>query len=151
MSPQNRLTSESQAQIDKAQHNEETIEALRRAEQKYRSIFENAAEGIFQTTPDGKYLSVNPALARMYGYDAPEALMNSVGDIGSLVYVDPKRRIEFKRLIAEQGYVERFEYEAYRRDGSKIWLSENARAVCDESGAVIFYEGAVQDVTERKH
>src|SRR5205814_2087757 len=96
------------------------------------------------------YLSVNPALARMYGYDTPEALMNTVGDIGSLVYVDPKHRIEFKRLIAEQGFLERFEYEVYRKDRSRVWLSENARAVQDATGAVIYYEGAVQNITERK-
>jgi PAS domain S-box-containing protein len=124
--------------------------ALKQAEEKYRSIFENAAEGIFQTTPDGKYLSVNPAMARMYGYNSPEALMNSVGDIGSLVYVDPKRRHEFKRLIAEQGYVERFELEVYQKDGRPIWLSENARAIRDENGSIMYYEGAVQDITERK-
>jgi PAS domain S-box-containing protein len=125
-------------------------DALKQAEEKYRSIFENAAEGIFQTTPDGKYLSVNPALARMYGYGAPEELMTSVSDIGPLVYVNPERRMEFKQMIAERGFVERFEYEVYRKDRSRVWLSENARAVRDASGAVIFYEGAVQDITERK-
>src|SRR5439155_2140659 len=68
--------------------------ALRNAEEKYRSIFENAAEGIFQTTPDGGYVSVNPALARMYGYGSPDELMTTVGDIGQVVYVNPERRTE---------------------------------------------------------
>jgi PAS domain S-box-containing protein len=125
-------------------------EALRQAEEKYRSIFENAVEGIFQTTPEGRYISVNPALARMYGYDSPEELMASVNDIGHLLYVNPERRTEFKRLIEAQGFVERFEYEVYRKDGSRIWVSENARAARDASGAVIYYEGTVQDITERK-
>lgn len=125
-------------------------EALRQAEEKYRSIFENAIEGIFQTTPDGHYLSVNPALARMYGYASPEELMSSVTDIGRTVYVNPERREEFKRVIEEQGVVHGFEYEVYRRDGTTLWLSESARAVRDESGKVLFYEGSVVDITERK-
>jgi PAS domain S-box-containing protein len=125
-------------------------EALREAEQKYRAIFENAIEGIFQTTPDGRYISVNPALARMYGYDSPEELIASVTDISRTIYVDPNRRNEFKRLIEVQGLVELFEYEVYRKDGSKIWLCENARAVRDATGATLYYEGTVEDVTERK-
>jgi PAS domain S-box-containing protein len=124
-------------------------EALRQTEQKYRAIFENAVEGIFQTTPEGEYLSVNPALARMYGYASPEELM-AISDIGQVVYVDPDRRNEFKRLIESQGSVELFEYEVYRKDGSKIWLCENARAVRDASGTVIYYEGTVEDITQRK-
>jgi PAS domain S-box-containing protein len=128
----------------------EAEETLRRTEQKYRSIFENAIEGIFQTTPDGKYLSVNPALARMYGYDSSEELIASVSDIGHVVYVDPARRDEFKRLIEAQGFVELFEYEVYRKDRSKIWICENARAVRDTTGATQYYEGTVEDITERK-
>src|ERR1700740_1678269 len=99
MSPQNVLTSASHAQIDKARNYEETIEALRRAEQKYRSIFENATEGIFQTTPDGHYLSANPALARMYGYDSPEELLAALTDISRQLYVQPGRRAEFTRAM----------------------------------------------------
>src|SRR5438270_1278989 len=125
-------------------------EALRTAEQKYRAIFENAIEGIFQTTPDGKYISVNPAMARMYGYSSPEELTNSVADIGRKVYVDPERRSEFKCQIEKQGFVELFEYEAFRKDGSKIWLCENARAVRDENGGIIYYEGTVEGITEQK-
>lgn len=124
-------------------------EALQKAEQKYRAIFENAIEGIFQTTPEGTYVSVNPALARMYGYDSPEELM-AVGDIGAQVYVDPERRKEFKRQIEAQGFVELFEYEVYRKDGRRIWLSENARAVRNENGEIIYYEGTVEDITEQK-
>ncbi|HYR22435.1 MAG TPA: PAS domain S-box protein [Chthoniobacterales bacterium] len=125
-------------------------EALRQTEEKYRAIFENAIEGIFQTTPDGKYISVNPAMARMYGYSSPQELTDSVADIGRTVYVDPERRVEFKHLIEKQGFVELFEYEVYRKDGSKIWLSENARAVRDENGVIIYYEGTVEDITEQK-
>lgn len=125
-------------------------EALREAEQKYRSIFENAIEGIFQTTPEGKYISVNPALARMYGYVSPEELVASVSDIGRSIYVNPERRNQFKQLIETQGFVELFEYEVYRKDRSKIWLCENARVVRAANGAVSYYEGTVEDITERK-
>jgi PAS domain S-box-containing protein len=125
-------------------------EALRKAEHKYREIFENSIEGIFQTTPEGKYLGANPALARMYGYDSPEDLIASVTDIGRKVYVDPERRSEFKRLIEHHGFVKLFEYEVYRKDQSKMWICENARAVRDATGAIIYYEGTIEDITHRK-
>jgi len=124
--------------------------AVRKAEEKYRLIFENAIEGMFQTTPSGKCLSVNPAFARMFGYDSPEQLIANVSDIAHKLFVDPARREELKRLMETQGFVELFEYEAYRKDGTRIWLSENARVVRDASGAILYYEGTVQDVTQRK-
>ena len=125
-------------------------DAKRQVEDRFRRIFENAVEGIFQTTPDGTYLSVNPALARMYGYASPEELMGTVRDIGAGVYADPKRREEFKRIIAERDVIERFDYQVRRRDGSLIWISENARAVKDANGEICCYEGSVEDITERK-
>jgi PAS domain S-box-containing protein len=129
---------------------DERTQELRQAEEKYRGIFEESIAGIFQTTPDGSYLSVNPALARMHGYASPEELMAERTDIERQVYVDPRRRKEFKRLMEAQGMVEQFEYEIYRRDGSQIWLSENARAVRDAQGAVVCYIGTIEDITERK-
>jgi phosphoserine phosphatase RsbU/P len=130
---------------------EETIEALRRAEQKYRSIFENATEGIFQTTPDGQYLSANPALARMYGYDSPGELLAAMTDISRQLYVRPDRRAIFTLAMRREGRIADFESEIYRRDGSIIWISENARAVHDEvTGELLYYEGMVQDITRRK-
>ena len=139
------------AKIDHAQSYEETIEALRRAEQKYRSIFENATEGIFQTTPEGKYLSANPALARMFGYDSPDELLADLTDIGSQLYVDPDRRRKFALAIRHDGRIQDFEAQIYRRDKSVIWISENARAVHDEvTGELLYYEGMVQDITSRK-
>jgi PAS domain S-box-containing protein len=124
--------------------------ALRTAEEQYRSIFENAVEGIFQTTRDGHYLVANPTLARMYGYDSVAELQASVTDIGSGLYVKPQRREEFQRLIEQTGKIHRFESEIYRKDGSVIWISEHARGVYDEAGAVLYYEGTVEDITERK-
>lgn len=129
---------------------ERAEQALRQAEDRYRSIVENAVEGFFQTTPAGGYVSMNPALARMYGYESPAELMAAVRDIGQQVYVDPNRRADFKRAMEEHGLVQGFEYQVYRKDGSKIWLSENARVVRDANGAVLYYEGTVVDITERK-
>jgi PAS domain S-box-containing protein len=125
-------------------------EALRAAEQKYRDIFENAGEGIFQSTPDGRYIAANPALARMYEYASPEELIHSRQDISLQVYVDPTRREEFKRQLEERGAVTEFEHEVFRKDSSRLWISVNARAVQDEQGVIQYYEGMVQDITERK-
>ncbi len=124
--------------------------ALRTAEEQYRGIFENAVEGIFQTTADGCYLVANPTLARMYGYDSVADLQASVTDISKRLYVNPQRRAEFQRLIAQAGEVHRFESEIYRKDGSVIWISEHARAAYDPAGTLLYYEGTVQDITERK-
>ena len=111
-----------------------------RPEEKFRQLFENAVEGIFQTTPDGTYLSVNPALARMYGYSSPAELIETVRNIGQVVYVDPRRREEFQRRIEEHGFLEAFESEVFRKDGTKIWISESARAVRDENGHTVSHE-----------
>ena len=114
-------------------------------------IFENATEGIFQTTPEGKYLSANPALARMYGYDSPGELLEDLIDIGRQLYVEPDRRRKFTLAMRSDGQIEDFESQIYRRDGSVIWISENARAVHDEvTGELLYYEGMVLDITRRK-
>ncbi len=128
----------------------EAAQALQEAERRYRSIFENAIEGVFQTTPDGTYIAVNPALARIYGYHSPEDLIVGLRDISHQLYVEPERRQEFMRLMEEQGSVSNFESRVYRRDGEIIWISENARAVYDEAGKLSCYEGTVEAITERK-
>lgn len=124
--------------------------SLRQAEANYRSIFENAVEGIFQTTLEGRYLIANPALARIYGYDSPEDLIQSFSDISKQLYVEPGRRAEFLQLLSEQGSVVRFESQVQRKDGSLIWISENARIVRDENGEPLCFEGTVEDITELK-
>lgn len=121
---------------------------LEKAERQYRSIFENAIEGIFQSSPEGQYLSVNPSLAHIYGYDSPEELTN-LTDI-SQMYVDPHRRQEFMELIREQGQVIGFESQIYRRDRQIIWICENARVITNHRGEIIAYEGTVEDITRRK-
>jgi PAS domain S-box-containing protein len=123
---------------------------LRQAEQKYRGIFENSIEGIFQTAPDGHYLSANPALARIYGYNSPGELVTALGDIERQLYIEPSRRAEFIRLVQRDGSVADFESQVWRKDGQAIWISETARAVRGPDGEVLYYEGTVQDITERK-
>ena len=126
-------------------------EALHQMEAKYRSMFENAVSGIFQTTPDGHYLDANPALARLYGYDSTREMMANLTDIQHQLYVDPKRRQEFIAALQEHDAVSEFESKIYRRDGSIIWISENARAVRNSQGELLYYEGFVEDITQRKH
>jgi len=129
---------------------EEAVALLQRAEEKYRSIFENAVWGIFQTTHDGRYLAANPALARLYGYDTPEAMMAGIGDIERDLYVDPTRRGEFARLMQQHDTLSGFESQIRRRDGRVIWISEHARAIRDPKGRLLYYEGTVEDITRRK-
>lgn len=125
-------------------------EALRRSEERYRNIFENAFEGIFQSTPDGRYLAVNPSFARMFGFDSPEEMISQVTDIGRQLYVNPEDRLRFVRELSEKGFVSNFEVEVVRRDGQRIWISINARAVKDKEGKIIYYEGTNEDVTLRR-
>src|ERR1700730_16506765 len=107
---------------DQLKKTEETLEALRRADQKYRSIFEHCLEGIFQTTPEGKYISANPALARMYGYNSAEELITDLTDITRRLYVKAGRRAEFIQIVRENGRVLEFESQIYRRDRRVIWI-----------------------------
>jgi len=120
------------------------------AEDSFRSIFERAVPGIFQTTPGGNYIRANPALARIYGYESPNQMLEELTDIGRQLYVDPNRRNEFVRLMYEKGELSGFEAEIYRRDGSTIWISENCREVRSTHGELVYYEGTVEDITERK-
>ena len=127
-----------------------TEEALRQAEEKYRSIFEHSLEGIFQSTPEGSFLSANPACARILGFGSVEELMAAVTDIGSQLYVHSQDRKEFMKRLEEDGFVEGFERQRVRKDGKSIWVSSNARAVRNTAGAVRYYEGTIEDVTARK-
>jgi diguanylate cyclase (GGDEF)-like protein/PAS domain S-box-containing protein len=131
-------------------HQKQTEKRLKDTTEKYRSIFENAVEGIFQTTADGRYLTVNPMLATIYGYDSPAEMMASLTDIERQLYVNPQRRKEFSRLLETQNAVWGFESEIYRKDGQTIWISECARKIRNASGEVIGYEGTVVDITQRK-
>ncbi len=122
---------------------------LAETELRYRSIFENSVVGMFQSTESGRYLAANQALATLYRYPSPEALISSLADIATGLYVDQRRRSDFKRLIQRDGRVSDFESEVICRDGSRIWISENAHAVCAPDGSLLYYEGTVEDITER--
>jgi len=123
---------------------------LRKNEERFRSIFQNAVEGIYQSTPDGRFLSANPALAQFFGCESPKELMESVTNIGDELYSDPLRRKELTELIERDGIVRNFDVEVRARDGAIKYASINARAVKDESGTTLYYEGILQDVTERR-
>ena len=129
---------------------EKTKKDLKASEEKYRSIFENAVDGIFQATPEGRFLSVNPAYARMYGYESAEELMTDVKNIGTQTYVHPEGCRQFVRLLEDRGFVEGYERQRVRKDGTRIWVSSSARAVRNAGGAVLYYEGTVEDVTARR-
>jgi len=116
----------------------------------YRGMFENAIWGIFQTTPEGYYLTANPALAKIYGYGSPAEMLGAITNIGRQLYVDPLRRDAFTRLMRDNGTVAGFESEVYRRDGTTIWISESCREVRAISGELLYYEGTVEDITARK-
>lgn len=127
-----------------------TFARLEEAELRYRSIFENSEVGMYQTSEEGHYLAANHALARLYGYESPQALIDSLSDIASALYVDPRRRAQFKRLIEADGVVRDFESEVRCHDGRRIWISENAHAVHAADGSFRYYEGTVEDVSERR-
>jgi diguanylate cyclase (GGDEF)-like protein/PAS domain S-box-containing protein len=128
----------------------EAEQGLREAERRYRGLFDNALEGIFRTTLEGRYLGANPALANIYGFDSPEELIAKLQNIGSQLYVDPERRAEFMRIITSRGSVSGFESQVYRKNGEIIWISENARVLAEDDGEPHGYEGTVEDITERK-
>jgi len=123
---------------------------LAEAEMRFRSVFEKSVVGMFQTTGDGQYLVANQALADLYGYDSPADLIAGISDIAHRLYVDPGRRAAFSAEIRRKGLVRDFESEVYRRDGRRIWISENAHAVLNPEGLLLYYEGTVEDVTERR-
>ncbi|MGB0582187.1 MAG: PAS domain S-box protein [Limisphaerales bacterium] len=124
-------------------------EALRVTERKFREIFEHATDGIFQSTPDGRFISANAMLARIYGFDSPDDLIKYFNDIGAQLYLDAGRREEFQKRMLESDLLVGFESRIRRRDGALRWISENARAVRNRHGDVLYYEGTVEDVTER--
>ncbi|MBV9851198.1 MAG: PAS domain S-box protein, partial [Armatimonadetes bacterium] len=125
-------------------------EARRAAEEKYRAVFEDALEGIFQSTPDGRFLSVNPALARMFGYGSPQEMVATITDIRAQFWVRPDDRADFQERLARDGSVIAFEGQFRRKDGSPLWISMNVRAARDGAGRIQYYEGLVADIAERK-
>ncbi|MGK7944279.1 MAG: EAL domain-containing protein [Microcystaceae cyanobacterium] len=125
-------------------------EALRQSAYQYRNIFDNITQGIFQTSKEGRYLTVNPALAKLYGYDSAADLINNLIDINHQLYVDSRQRDQLIKRLEKEGQISHFESQVYRKDGSKIWISENTRAVYDAQGIFLYYEGTVEDITYRR-
>jgi two-component system cell cycle sensor histidine kinase/response regulator CckA len=124
---------------------------VQHAEENYRSIFENAVVGIFRATPDTtRFVSVNPVMAQMFGYESPAEMVQSVVDVTPQLGLDPARREEAFTLLRKQGVLENFETRVRRKDGSEIWISANVRALCDAEGEFKYFDGIVQDITERK-
>ncbi|MBU1611935.1 MAG: EAL domain-containing protein [Proteobacteria bacterium] len=124
--------------------------ALKEAEAKYRGIFENSLEGIYQTSLEGRVLSVNPALVQVFGYETSEEFIQTINDISCDIYVNPNRRGEFLATMERDGFVRGFESEVLTQAGRKIWILENARAVRDESGKITHFDGTMLDITDRK-
>lgn len=125
--------------------------AVRDAEAKYRSIYENAMEGVFQIKADGRgFISANPALARILGYDSPEDLMSSVTDISRQLYVNPDDQVRLVEFLSEHDAVEGYETEIFRKDGTRRWIRVNVRTVRDSDGNSLYREGTMLDITDRK-
>ncbi len=124
--------------------------ALVTSEAKFRTIFENAVEGIYQTTPSGKFLSVNPAFAKMFGFNSPEQMIENVTDIGNQIYVNAEDRERLKELLNKNDKVENFEVQMFRKDKTKIWVLVNIHVVRDNKGSLLYFEGTNIEITQRK-
>ena len=124
--------------------------SLRQSEEKYRRIFENSVVGIFQSTPQGRFLKVNPTFAQMLGYDSPEDVVSGISDIATQYYLHPEDRHRFQQVLAARGQVENLEFQARRKDGTAVWLSNSARVDRGKDGAIEQYEGIVLDISERR-
>jgi PAS domain S-box-containing protein len=123
---------------------------LRKAEEQYRNIFDQALEGIYRSSPEGRCLAANPAFAKMLGYDSPEDIVSSVTDAAHQLWVDPADRLRYARQIEENETVRGYETPLMRKDGSKIWVSASCRRVPGPDGKTLYFEGFVEDITERK-
>ena len=125
-------------------------EELAFARKKFQAIFDNTADGIYQSTPEGKFIMANPSMARIFAYDSPEDLIHSVTDIGNQIYADPVEREKMAQIILTEGHVEDYELRVYTKKKEKIWVSANIRVVKDDMGAISYFEGVLEDITERK-
>jgi PAS domain S-box-containing protein len=121
-----------------------------KAEKKYREIFENAANGIFQLSPQGRVLTANPAFARILGYNSPQEVLQRLTNVGEQLFVDSKKANEARNILEKKGFLRTFEFEAYRKDRSIIHLSQTAHPVYDENQNLLYFEGELEDITQKK-
>jgi len=127
------------------------IAGLKGSEKKYRLLFDNAVEGVFQTTPDGRFLTANPSLINILGFNSSGELFDHFKDIGKQHYLNPEDRDTFRRIVETDGVTNAFEVQLLKRDGSPIWANIKARAVRDETGVIHHFDGFLADITERKN
>ncbi|MCX6826881.1 MAG: PAS domain S-box protein [candidate division Zixibacteria bacterium] len=125
-------------------------EELRKSEEKYRSIFENISEGTYQISPQGRFISLNPAMAKIFGFNSTEEMINSINDVQHQLYVNPEDRTKLLEKLADHNHYG-FEAEMYNKHGSKKWMSFNVRAVRNDNGELLHIEGTCRDISERKH
>ncbi len=125
-------------------------EALKESEERYRAIFNDAILGIYQSTPEGRYLRVNPAFARIGGYASPKEMMREVNDIGRQMYANPEDRARLVKLLTGKGHIADFVTQIRQKNGNLVWISINSRAVKGAKGKILYYEGTIEDITERK-
>ena len=127
-----------------------TEKALKESEQRFRDIFANASDGIFQSTPEGRFITVNASMARIMGYGSPEEMVGSINDTQFECYVNAEDRKRFLDAMSRNDKLEHYEINLKRPDGTLIWVSENVRTVRDKDGNFLYYEGFLQDITQRK-
>ena len=130
---------------------EKSYSEIKQVEEKYKNFFDNAVEGIFQTTTEGRFIGANPAAAHIFGYESPEELISSVMDLSSQVYVNPEDRDNMIRLLEKYGVAKNIEMKYRKKDGSIMWGLQNSRLVRDDEGNIRYIEGMLQDITERKN
>jgi PAS domain S-box-containing protein len=130
--------------------NARLYEDRKKAEEEYRGIFENAVEGIYRTTPDGRFVDINPAAARMFGYSSPQEAISNVADVTWQIYVNAEDRKEFLSVLKKSGFISNYEVPMYKKDGEIMWVSLNARPIVDNAGEIKFIEGFINDITVRK-
>jgi PAS domain S-box-containing protein len=123
---------------------------LKQSEERYRGIFDNAQEGIFRTTPNGKIIMANQALVKMLGYESPKEFMADITNIARQLYVNPEDRRILKETIEKHGFIKGYEVQTKRKDGGIIWISLNIYAVRDKKGQILHYEGMNEEITDRK-
>jgi len=126
------------------------ITERKRMEERYRRIFENAQNGIFQSTLEGRFIMANQSMARILGYDSPEDLISGITDISRQLYANPEECLQFIEMMEKQGLGKDFEVQFRRKDGRIIWVSRTTQVVRDENGQVLYYEGIIEDITDRK-